>query len=216
MQLDDTLENYVRRVADFHGCFAKAPGIIIGCYMVEYAMELIGEPQGKLQAVAETTVCLTDCIQVMTGCTIGNKYLRIRDDLGRYAFSLYDRETGEGVRVFVDIDKIDKSLYPELHAFHTRSRDPKVLTDMEFRKQSGLKVVEEFRRIGRGALGHQWVRVNLPKKLPLYPSVICQGCKEPFLRRPNQPPTCPSCLGDPYYDVIDAIGSARREPARGG
>lgn len=204
MHLDDTLDNYVRKVADFHGCFAKAPGVIIGCYMVEWAMELIGEPEGKLHAVAETRVCLTDCIQVMTGCTLGNKYLRLRDDLGRYAFSLYDRDTGEGVRVYVDVSKIDREKYPELYAFHTRTRDPKVLTDMSFRKQSGLKVVAEFREIGRGALGWERVKVDLPRKLPLYPSIVCEDCGEPFLRRPQEPDVCGVCRGDPYYEVLPA------------
>jgi formylmethanofuran dehydrogenase subunit E len=191
MLLDDTLENYIRRTADFHGCFAKAPGVIIGCYMVELALELIGEPQGKLHAVCETRVCLTDCIQVMTDCTLGNKYLRLRDDLGRYAFSLYDRDTGRGVRVYLDVSKIDPEKYPELHAFHLRQRDPKVLTDMQFRKQSGLKVVDEFKQIGRGALSYQWV------------SVICEKCGEPFLRRPQEPNVCGACGGEPYYDVLE-------------
>lgn len=203
MLLDDTLDNYVRRVADFHGCFAKAPGVLIGCYMVEYAMELIGEPKGKLHAVAETRVCLTDCIQVMTGCTLGNKYLRLRDDLGRYAFSLYDRDTGDGVRVYLDLSRIDPDQTPELHAFHTRSRDPKVLTDMAYRKASGLKVVEEFKKVGRKALGFEWVHIDLPRKLPLYPSVPCQKCGEPFLRRPQEPEECGVCRGDPYYAVLE-------------
>lgn len=203
MLLDDTLENYVRRVADFHGCFAKAPGVIIGCYMVEYAMELIGEPKGKLHAVAETRVCLTDCIQVMTGCTLGNKYLRLRDELGRYAFSLYDRETGDGVRVYLDLTKIDPEACPELYRFHTRTRAPEVLTDMKIRKESGLKVVEEFKRVGRAVLSYQWVHVDLPRKLPLYPSIPCERCQEPFLRRPGEPDLCGVCRGEPYYRVLD-------------
>jgi formylmethanofuran dehydrogenase subunit E len=205
LELDDTLENYIRRVADFHGCFAKAPGVIIGCYMVEWALELIGEPPGKLHAVAETRVCLTDCIQVMTGCTLGNKYLRLRDELGRYAFSLYARDTGDGVRVYLDISKIDPARTPELHAFHTRTRDPRVLTDMSFRKQSGLKVVDEFRLVGRECLSWQRVKVDLPRKLPLYPSVVCQRCGEPFLRRPQEPEMCGVCLGEPYYQVLSAL-----------
>jgi formylmethanofuran dehydrogenase subunit E len=205
MHLDDTLENYVRKVADFHGCFAKAPGVIIGCYMVEYAMELIGEPKGKLHAVAETRVCLTDCIQVMTGCTLGNKYLRLRDELGRYAFSLYSRDTGNGVRVYLDVAKIDRDSCPELYRFHTRTRDPKVLTDMTIRKESGLKVVEEFKRVGRGVLSYQWVHVDLPRKLPLYPSIVCRDCGEPFLRKPGEPDRCGVCRGDPYYQVLGSL-----------
>lgn len=214
MLLDDTLENYIRKVADFHGCFAKAPGVIIGCYMVEYAMELIGEPKGKLHAVSETRVCLTDCIQIMTGCTLGNKYLRLRDDLGRYAFSLYDRDTGDGVRVYLDVSKMDPADTPELHAFHTRTRDPKVLTDMAFRKKSGLQVVEEFKRVGRAVLGFEYVHVDLPRKLPLYPSIVCDACGEPFLRKPREPDTCGVCRGDPYYSVREDGGAGDRPDAR--
>lgn len=205
MLLDDTLENYIRQVADFHGCFAKAPGLVVGCYMVEYAMELIGEPQGKLNAVVETCVCLTDAVQVMTGCTLGNKYLRMREDLGRYAFSLYDRENGCGVRVYLDVDAIDPELSPELYAWHTRTRDPRVLTDMGFRKKSGLKVIEEFKKVGRKVIGYQWVKVDMPRKLPLYPSEICSQCGEPFLRPPNSPDSCPACRGENYFEVLDEL-----------
>jgi formylmethanofuran dehydrogenase subunit E len=205
MLLDDTLENYIRRVADFHGCFAKAPGLVVGCYMVEYALELIGEPTGKLHAVSETCVCLTDAIQVMTGCTLGNKYLRMQDDLGRYAFSLYDRETGNGVRVYLDVDTIDPKQTPELYAWHTRTRDPAVLTDMRVRKQSGLKVIDEFKRMGRKVLGFQWVHVDLPRKLPLHPSEICSQCGEPFLRAPGTPDHCVGCQGDLYYQVLKEL-----------
>lgn len=214
MLLDDTLDNYIRQVADFHGCFAKAPGVIIGCYMVEYAMELIGDPEGKLHAVAETRVCLTDCIQVMTGCTLGNKYLRLRDDLGRYAFSLYDRDTGKGVRVYLDVESMDPEETPELYKFHTRTRDPKVLTDMAYRKKSGLKVVDEFRKVGRKVLGFEWVEVDLPRKLPLYPSIVCEDCREPFLRRPGEPNRCGVCRGETYYQVLDEAPEDAKQSAK--
>lgn len=209
MLLDDTLENYIRKVADFHGCFAKAPGLVVGCYMVEYAMELIGEPEGKLNAVVETCVCLTDAVQVMTGCTLGNKYLRMREDLGRYAFSLYDRENGLGVRVFLNLEAIDPEETPELYAWHTRTRDPKVLTDMRVRKESGLKVIEEFKRVGRKVIGYQWVKVDMPRKLPLYPSEVCSACKEPFLRAPGTPDRCQACQGETYFEEIPELPESR-------
>lgn len=212
MHLDDTLENYLRRTADFHGCFYKAPGIVIGCYMVEYAMELLEEPRGTLNAVVETRVCLTDCVQIMTGCTLGNKHLWLADTLGRYALALYDRDTGEGVRVFLDVHRIDRSIAPDLYAFHLRQRDPRVNTDMAFRKESGLRVVEQFMALKRDCLGAEKVRVLFPRKRPLHPSIPCEQCGEPYLKAPGDPPLCGACSGTPYYEVLHT--ESESEPDR--
>ena len=204
MQLDDTLDNYLKKVAEFHGCFQKAPGIVIGCYMVEYAMELLGDVQGTLNAVVETRVCLTDCVQVMTGCTVGNKHLKLHDHIGKYACTLYDRDTKRGVRVYLDVDKIDRSRYPELHAFHTRQRNPKVLTDMRIRKSSGQQVVDEFLQAKRSVLSHEFVSVNLPTKEAMLPSVPCTKCGEPFLTRSKpEEAVCAPCGGETYYARTD-------------
>ncbi|MBI3892094.1 MAG: hypothetical protein HY303_11265 [Candidatus Wallbacteria bacterium] len=206
MQLDDTLENYMRKTADFHGCFMKAPGIVIGCHMVEYALELIGEPRGALNAVTETRVCLSDCIQVMTGCTLGNKHLKLADNLGRYALTLYDRDSGEGVRVYLDLSKIDATRHPELHSFHLRQRAPLVLTDMDFRKKSGTKVVKEFLEARREVLSWQRVKVAYARKDPMDPSVPCTVCGEPFLKKTREPGPCPACDGAAYYQVLTSEG----------
>lgn len=202
MRMDDTLENYLRKVADFHGCFRQAPGIVIGCYMVDYAMELLGDLEGTLNAVTETRVCLSDCIQVMTGCTLGNKHLRLAEHLGRYALTVYDRKTGLGVRVYLDQTKLTPERSPELRKFHLRQRDPRVNTDMALRKQSGDQVLEEFRRLGRDALSYQRVKVTLPRKDPMDPSVVCAVCGEPFLTPDGSSTTCPACAGKSYYELV--------------
>jgi formylmethanofuran dehydrogenase subunit E len=211
--LDDTLENYLKRVAEFHGCFLKAPGIVIGCHMVDYAMEALGDIQGTLSAVSETRVCLTDCIQVMTGCTLGNKRLKVHDYMGRYACTLYDRDTKRGVRVFLDLSKIDRTQSPELYAFHTRQRDPRVLTDMRLRKESGHRVVDEFMKQSRNVLSCEHVVVQLPAKEPMLPSIPCGRCGEPFLTaKTAEVPVCPACLGQTYYQPL---ADTEREPVSG-
>ena len=198
MQLDDTLENYLRKVADFHGCHQKAPGIVIGCYMVEFALEQLGEVRGTLNAVVETRVCLSDCVQIMTGCTLGNKHLKLHEHLGKYACTLYDRDTKRGVRVSLDLRKIEAAGLKELRAFHTRTRDPRVLTDMAFRKASGQKVLDEFLTVKRGVLTCEPVRVNLPAKEAMLPSVPCTKCGEPFLTG-TKAKICAACGGQAYY-----------------
>jgi formylmethanofuran dehydrogenase subunit E len=82
-----------------------APGLLIGGYMVEEAKRHILE--GTLyEAISETSWCLPDAIQMLTPCTIGNGWVKVMN-FGLYAMSLYDKYTGEGVRVWVDLDKID-------------------------------------------------------------------------------------------------------------
>ena len=93
-----TFEQYVERVRDFHG-FA-APGVLIGGFMVELAYQHLPE-EGLFDAISETAKCLPDAIQLLTPCTVGNGWLTVIN-MGRYAMTLYNKYTGEGVRVFVD------------------------------------------------------------------------------------------------------------------
>ncbi|CCH50218.1 FmdE family protein [Pseudodesulfovibrio piezophilus] len=82
-----------------------APGLLLGGFMVEEAKRYI--PDGVLyDAVSETTWCLPDAIQLLTPCTLGNGWLRVRNN-AVYALSLFDKHSGEGVRVRLDPEKLD-------------------------------------------------------------------------------------------------------------
>lgn len=97
-----TFDQFIEMATMFHNY--PAPGLLIGGYMVEEAKRHI--PEGTLyEAVSETSWCLPDAIQMLTPCTIGNGWMRIMN-FGLYAMSLYDKHTGEGVRVWLDLDKV--------------------------------------------------------------------------------------------------------------
>jgi formylmethanofuran dehydrogenase subunit E len=98
-----SIEDYMHLVKSFHGNIA--PGIIIGGFMVDLARKHV--PDGVLyDAISETRTCLPDAIQLLTPCTIGNGWLKVMD-FGRYALCLYDKYQGEGVRVFMDSNKLE-------------------------------------------------------------------------------------------------------------
>ena len=98
-----TVEEYKNLVKSFHGYVA--PGLMIGGFMVDHALNHL--PEGDFfDAVSETRNCLPDAIQLLTPCTIGNGWLRILD-LGRYALTLYEKYNGKGVRVYLDVGKLD-------------------------------------------------------------------------------------------------------------
>ncbi|HNW34387.1 MAG TPA: FmdE family protein [Candidatus Ozemobacteraceae bacterium] len=196
----ETFEQAVERVFAFHT--KRAPGIYIGVAMVRYALEALGSAAqvGKLNAVCETSTCLPDCLQVLIGCTVGVRYLKIHDEIGRYALTIYSRESGQGIRVFVDLDKIDSARTPELYNFFYRTRS---LSDNEAREASGRKVIEEFAREGRKVLGLQRVRLREFGKTPILPARRCPICRESYLIRDEKHDKCDYCSGLSAYYALE-------------
>jgi len=180
----------------------RAPGLALGIVMVDFARELLGPVKGKLNAVAETQACLSDVIQVMTGCTIGNRYLKIFPDLGRFALTLYDREDGRGIRIFLDSQKVDSRETPELYKFIHRERDPSVQVGGEARDKSGEKIIAELEKVGRKIFTFQKVRLKEFGKPAMLPAKICEKCGESFLSRSEKHLICDFCNGSKkYYDL---------------
>ncbi len=94
----EDFDRLLERVRAFHGY--PAPGVVLGCFMVEAAKDAL--PEGVLfDALVETGWCLPDAVQMLTPCTIGNGWLKVRN-FGIYAVSLFNKHTGEGVRVRLD------------------------------------------------------------------------------------------------------------------
>tara|TARA_Y100000589_G_scaffold120727_1_gene115178 strand:- start:16442 stop:17041 length:600 start_codon:yes stop_codon:yes gene_type:complete len=190
---DAQLLKTIDLICDFHGKYA--PGAVIGAYMVELAQEKLQPLKGKLNAIAESTVCLADAIQIMTGCTIGNKYLWLMN-YGRYALCLYDRETKEGVRVWVDYHKIDPIKTPTLKKFFDGSRTYEIVD----RPTQQQMVNQEFFTVKRAILSWKKVWVNLPAKGPLPDTAFCIICNE-YFKSFLKPPKCKCTMEELYSET---------------
>jgi len=93
-------EEIIEQTIAFHG--HSCPGLAIGIRAAELARERLGSvPQSDLVVVAETDMCGVDAIQFLTGCTYGKGNF-IHKDLGKMAFSFYNRETGGGFRAVLN------------------------------------------------------------------------------------------------------------------
>ncbi len=105
----DRVQEYMIRCTEFHT--APAPGVLIGAIMVDYALELLeANPEEKLFAVCETPKCLPDTLQVIAHSTTGNGRLTVLP-IGKFAITVNrasDSSTAEGVRVWVDSEKLKK------------------------------------------------------------------------------------------------------------
>jgi formylmethanofuran dehydrogenase subunit E len=188
---EERIRQYVRQSVRFHS-FAP-PGLLIGVFMVDLALEKLGaKPNDKLYAVAETSKCAPDAVQVITHATVGNHRLRIMES-GRFSITLNRLASGkeaEGIRVYVDAAKINA--YPILNQWYTNDPAFKHVTDKE-------TIYDEILRGGRNILSWEPVRVLVPRKAQ-WAAVTCPVCSEIVPDYLLKDGTCVTCAATKYYE----------------
>lgn len=180
-----TYDEFVSAVEAFHGY--RAPGLIMGGFMVDLALGRM--PEGILfEAVSETRNCLPDAIQLLTPCTTGNGWMKVLN-LGRYALSLYDKHTGEGVRVFIDAGKV--RAWSEIEAWFFKLKEKK--------EQDGELLLSQIKEAGRDIYGVEPIRIQ-PQFLTKYHKAgvtTCSLCGEPYPLEDGA--ICRGCQGEAPY-----------------
>lgn len=175
-----TFAEFKAKAAEFHGY--PAPGLLVGGYMVEMAKKAL--PDGALfEALVESKKCLPDAVQLLTLCSVGNNWMKVLN-LGRYAVSLYDKFTGQGVRVHLDQNKL--KLYPEIQGWFMKLK-PKseqdtdeLLREIEEAGESICTLVSV--RVKKRFLGHAHmsgiaVCPLCDEAYPLEDGILCRGCQ---------------------------------------
>lgn len=195
MTNEEILE-WFEKAVNFHT--KKAPGLAIGIAMIDLCRARLGPVKEKMNAISESPSCLCDVIQLLTGCTIGNRYLKVYGELGRYALTLYDRADGRGVRAFIDVDKISPTETPELYRFFLRKRSAEVKAGGEERLKSCDKVVAEFLRVRTQIIALQDVIIEKFGKSEMLSAAQCQKCRESFLVVGSEK-ECAECRGSLHY-----------------
>jgi formylmethanofuran dehydrogenase subunit E len=178
-------ERFLHQVQSFHGY--AAPGVILGGFMVNLAKS--GMPPGVLfDAICETTTCLPDAIQILTPCTIGNGWLKILD-FSRYALTLYDKKTGDGLRVYLVPERIYEQ--PEIRDWFFKLK-PKAEQNMKL-------LMTQIEAAGPTLCGIHLVRVQpeVLKKRHKGEIVVCPWCGEAY--RAKDGGVCRACQGESPY-----------------
>jgi iron complex transport system ATP-binding protein len=95
-------EGYLQKAGDYHGHICG--GIVLGTKISLAAMQTLGlDPAVKnknLIVYAEIDRCMTDAVQVITGCSLGHRSLKYID-YGKFAATFVDLESGKAVRATV-------------------------------------------------------------------------------------------------------------------
>ena len=203
-----TFEEFKAKAAAFHGY--PAPGLLIGGYMVELARRQL--PEGTLfDAVVETAKCLPDAVQILTPCTVGNGWVRIIN-LGRYALALFDKHTGVGVRVWLDVEKMGP--YDEIRAWFLKlKKKSEQDTELLFAQiEAAGEAICSMAPIqmDERALGHRSMRgIGLcpicAEAYPMSDGALCRGCQgeAPYALSQAQCAEMPRLASVP---VADAVG----------
>jgi formylmethanofuran dehydrogenase subunit E len=184
-------EEYLNMVKSFHGNLA--PGLVIGGFMVDLAMKNL--PEGEFfDAICETPVCLPDAVQLLTPCTIGNGWLSIIP-FGRFAITFYEKYTGAGVRVFLDMEKLNH--WPEVRDWYLKKKKKS--------EQDKDLLFAQIKEAGHALLGVQKVQVD-PEKVrrkKTGPVGFCPVCGEAYPLRDGD--SCRNCQGETPYSSVTAV-----------
>jgi formylmethanofuran dehydrogenase subunit E len=156
--------------------------------MVELAYRQL--PEGRLcDAISETWSCLPDAIQLLTPCTVGNGWLRIVET-GRFALILYDKETGRGARVALDLSRLDE--WPAVKTWALKLK-PK-------QEQDESKILTEILQAETRLYKVEKVQVHRSKIVKKEKISLCPTCGESFRGDPGG--QCGYCAGEnSFYEV---------------
>lgn len=178
-----TMADYLLKAEEFHG--HVSPGVVLGGFLVDAAWERLGQTN-YLNAVVETVVCLPDAVQILTPCTLGNNFLQVLD-WGKFALTLYDRQSLLGYRAWADRQAIAQ--HPEVAGWFLRGAGGLALPKDQ--------VVEHLARLGPELLGVAAVRLHQAlKSQDKVATGPCPGCGESYPLRLG--PACPACAGQAY------------------
>lgn len=185
--IKERLQPYFEDARSFHGYLS--PGIVLGIIMVDLAKELLG-PRKLIDAVVETQRCIPDAIQLMTACTYGNGWMRVKD-WGKLALTLYDKEKLDGIRVFLNPREVKK--YPLIQKWHMKIGDV----------DKG-EAAREIISAGRNILSWQKVTLIPYKRGKKAPISFCYSCGEAHPASDGD--LCARCSGkDNYYKSTNGL-----------
>ncbi len=133
----------------------------------------------NLLAIVECNNCFLDGVQIATGCTVGNNSL-VYLDTGKNALSLVKRDSFEGLRLYMDSEKV-KSYFPKkgIELFDKvvklRNATREEIQEMSaLWEQTGNKMLD----IDDSIFEIKPIKIKPIERAPIFDSIKCQNCGE--------------------------------------
>lgn len=193
--------NDFAEVVKFHG--HACPGLAFGFRATIAALEKLGISRAgdeELVAVVENKSCAVDAIQALAGCTFGKGNL-IFKDYGKQVYTMFNRSSGEAVRLAVIWEPPPESneTRKAWQSFRAGERSPEVMALVETAKKSKLEEI-------LAAPDRKLFKVTTPKLEPpapaqIHKSLTCRHCGEKVMEPRAEPgadgPLCIPCAAQP-------------------
>ncbi|NJD52517.1 MAG: formylmethanofuran dehydrogenase [Candidatus Methanoperedens sp.] len=176
----------IERVSSFHGYLST--GAFIGIQMLNIAKRVLdADPGEQLYVTCETYNCLPDPFQVLAGCTIGNKKLKIKDH-GKMAVIVnkkadVDKKPVRSVRIMLDPAKTAQ--YPRLHEWYMKL--------CKVPHEEAISILIDARE---GVYTYDIMDIELQEK-PEKRITLCINCGESFVKKNDgakDEALCLSCM----------------------
>ncbi|MFO7605152.1 MAG: FmdE family protein [Desulfurivibrionaceae bacterium] len=185
------------KVVKFHG--HACPGLAFGFRATILALEKLGISRAddeELVAVVENKSCAVDAIQALAGCTFGKGNL-IFEDYGKQVYTLFNRSSGEAVRLALIWEPPAESneTRKAWQSFRAGDRSPEVMELVEIAKKTKLDAI-------LAAPDRKLFKITTPKLDPpapaqIYKSLTCRRCGEKVMEPRAEPgadgPLCIPC-----------------------
>jgi formylmethanofuran dehydrogenase subunit E len=162
----------IERVSSFHGYLST--GAFIGIQMLNIAKRVLdADPGEQLYVTCETCNCLPDPFQILAGCTIGNKKLKIKD-YGKMAV-VVNKKAPDGQKLVrsirIMLDPVKTAQYPRLHEWY-----------MKLCKVSHEEAISILIDAGEGVYTYDIMDIELQEK-PEKRIALCINCGESFVKK---------------------------------
>ena len=164
--------------------------------------------QESILAIVECNNCFVDGVQVTTGCTLGNNSL-IYFDPGKDALTLVRRGSWEGVRAYVDGERLREGYFPKdaVELFEkVVARREGTSEDRDRLKQVWEEIGYQMLELPREMFKIDKVRLPPVEPAPIFKSVRCSQCGELAMEtrvvQISGKPHCLKCAKKSYYALI--------------
>lgn len=195
--MEINIDDLYDRAVEFHGhsCPGILSGIIIGITALK---ELTSERAAdeELVVISEGQSCMVDALQIVLGTTLGKGNLLLKD-YGKTAATIFNRNTGKGIRLAFDFSQIrDKfgDLRDQMKNMGSEERK-------DFLKEILFKILEgprnEYIKIEK-------IKMKIPSKAKIFNTIICENCHEGVMEtrivKKEGKNLCISCAQGKYWE----------------
>ncbi|NVM04378.1 MAG: TraR/DksA C4-type zinc finger protein [Candidatus Helarchaeota archaeon] len=184
------------KAVEFHG--HSCPGLLSGMIIGIIALKELAASRSideEVVTISEGQSCMVDALQIVLGTSLGKGNLILKD-YGKTAATIFDRNTGKGIRLSFDFSQIRNTLGDLREQMKEMSTEER----KEFLKKIMFEILEkpqnEYLKI-------EQIIMKVPPEAQIFNTIICENCQEGVMAtkiiKKDGKNLCISCAKGKYW-----------------